>query len=73
MILDDIKAALAAHDDPDNPVSRPINPENVGNSIGYTAGASIYELGTPPRLHLAAGPPCETAFETFGFSTSALN
>ena len=73
MTLGDIKAALGAHDDPINPVSRPINSGNAGNSIGYTAGASIYELITPPRLHLAAGPPCETAFETFEFSARALS
>ena len=63
--LDDIKMALAAHDDPDNPVSRNTNKD--GSSIGYTAGASIYELGERPRLYLAAGPPCETKFEIFDF------
>ena len=64
----DIKAALGAHDDPSNPVSRRINPENSNSSIGYTAGSSIYELGVKPRLHFAAGPPCETEFEIFRFS-----
>ena len=63
--LDNIKDALAAHDDPDNPVSRNIN--NQGSSIGYTAGALIYELDSRPRLHLASGPPCETEFEIFDF------
>ena len=66
--LDDTKAALAAHDDPDNPVSRRIIPENAGDSIGYTAGSSIYELSDVPQLHLAAGPPCETTFEVFKFT-----
>ena len=70
MTLDDIKAALAAHDDPENPVSRRINPANVGNSIGYTAGSSIYEFSDVPRLHLAAGPPCETEYEMFEFTSS---
>jgi hypothetical protein len=65
--LEDTKAALAAHDDPDNPVSR--NTNNDSDSIGFTAGSSIYELGAVPRLHLAAGPPCETAFEVFDFKT----
>ena len=65
LTLDDIKAALAAHDDPENPVSR--NTNNEGSSIGFTAGSFIYELGAVPRLHLAAGPPCETAFEIFEF------
>ena len=66
--LDDIKAALAAHDDPDNPVSR--NTNNEGSSIGYTAGSSIYEFSDKPRLHLAAGPPCETAFKLFEFKAA---
>lgn len=65
MRLEDIKTALSAHDDQDNPVSRNINTER--SSIGYTAGASIYELGDLPRLHLAAGPPCETEFAIFDF------
>ena len=65
--LADIKAALAAHDDPENPVSR--NTNNEGSPIGFTAGSSIYELGVIPRLHFAAGPPCETDFEIFDFKT----
>ena len=69
--LEDIKLALAAHDDPDNPVSRNINPENIGSSIGYTAGSSIYELGRTPKLHLAAGPPCETSFKVFEFNATS--
>ena len=67
LTLDDIKAALSAHDDPANPVSRNTNNEN--SPIGFTAGSSIYELGDVPRLHLAAGPPCETDYEVFEFST----
>jgi len=63
--LKNIKSALAAHDDQENPVSR--NANKNGSSIGFTAGASIYELGRPPRLHLAAGPPCETEFKAFDF------
>ena len=30
---------------------------------------TFYELGGVPRLQLAAGPPCETAFEVFDFKT----
>jgi len=70
LTLDCIKSALSAHDDPANPVSRPIDPDNGGNSIAYTAGASIYELAATPRLHFAAGPPCETEFRVFEFSAS---
>jgi isopenicillin-N N-acyltransferase-like protein len=65
LTLEDIKAALAAHDDRDNPVSRNIN--KAGSAIGFTAGASIYEFSDKPRLHLAAGPPCQTDFLTFDF------
>ena len=68
MDLEDIKAALSAHDDPENPVSRSINPNNIKSSIGYTAGSSIYEFGVTPKLHLAPGPPCKTDFQTFIFS-----
>jgi len=63
-----IKAALAAHDDAENPVSRVLGQCTQGNAIGYTAGASIYEFSAPPRLHLAAGPPCETGFDVFEFN-----
>ena len=67
LVLDDIKAALAAHDDPENPVSR--NNNYQGSSIGFTAGSSIYEFSNSPKLHLAAGPPCETEYKVFEFST----
>lgn len=67
LTLNDIKAALAAHDDPQNPVSRNVNHE--ASFIGFTAGSSIYEFGKAPRLHLAAGPPCETDFGVFDFKT----
>jgi len=61
--LDTIKRALAAHDDPDFPVSV------VGGEpqAGYTLGSSIYELSGTPKLHQAAGPPCSTAWKTFEF------
>ena len=66
--LDDIKAALSAHDNCHHPVSRRLDPAGGDSSIGYTAASSIYELGDKPRLHLAAGPPCETAYKTFAFN-----
>lgn len=65
--LDDVKAALSAHDHPDYPVSR--NANKTGSAIGFTAGSSIYELSDKPRLHLAAGPPCVTDFLSFDFNT----
>ena len=63
--FDEVKAALSSHDDPNNPVSR--NTNNEGSSIGFTAGSFIYEFGNKTRLHMAAGPPCETAFEVYDF------
>lgn len=66
--LNNIKAALSAHDDENNPVSRKLIPENTGCSIGYTAGSSIYECSENPRLHLASGPPCETEYRIFEFT-----
>lgn len=65
--LEDIKAALAAHDCQRHPVSRRLDSAGGDTSIGYTAASSIYELGDKPRLHLAAGPPCETPFAIFEF------
>lgn len=68
--FDEIKAALSAHDDPNNPVSRNMNKE--GSSIGYTAGSFIYEFGNTTRMHMAAGPPCETDFVSFDFVTQRV-
>lgn len=64
--LPTIKAALAAHDDPENPVSRDV--DNEGSSIGFTIGSSIYEFTPVPRLHQAAGPPCKTDYLIFNFN-----
>ena len=59
-----VKAALSAHDDPQNPVSRTYN-DTHGSYIGFTAGSLIYDYGAPPRLHVASGPPCSTTYRTF--------
>lgn len=61
--LEDIKAALSARDDPSYPVSR--KGDVTDRLIGYTIGSCIYDLGETPRMHIAAGPPCETAWKTF--------
>ena len=66
--LEKIKSALAAQDDPDNPVSRVLAEKNQDASIGYTAASSIYEFADKPRLHLAAGPPSEVAYQVFEFT-----
>lgn len=63
--LNDIQAALSAHDDIANPVSRTSCAN--GGTIGFTAGSSIYEYGARPRLHLASGPPCQTDYQIFDF------
>ena len=62
--LQTVKEALGSHDDPENPVCR--HPAEDGSG-GFTFGCTIFELGGNPRLHLAPGPPCSTAFETFEF------
>ncbi len=67
LTLDDAKAALSAHDDRDNPVSRNTNYE--GSSVGFTVGSSIYEIGPTLLYHFASGPPCETDFKVFEFKT----
>lgn len=64
--LENIKAALSAHDNPSHPVSRKTN--KTGSSIGYTAGSVIYEFSPQLKLHLASGPPCETDYKPFNFS-----
>jgi len=66
--LEDTKAALSAHDDPANPVSRTFDPESGEKFLGFTAGSMIYQLDPDkPILHLASGPPCQTEFREFHF------
>ena len=66
--LEDLKAALRAKDDPDNPVCRDRSTDINASLIAYTAGSMIYELSGDPKLHLAAGPPSESEFLAFGFT-----
>ncbi len=66
--LDDLKAALSAHDDPLNPVSR-TERDVKGSAIGFTAGSVIYALDQGPTLHVAAGPPCQTPYEAVDVRT----
>ena len=63
--LDGFKSALSACDDPLHPVSRKLSAASVSDTMSYTAGAAIYEMGDHVMLHLAPGPPCETDFRTF--------
>lgn len=66
-----VKSALSAHDDRENPVSRVA--QAGGGTIGFTAGSSIYEFLSPPRLHLAAGPPCITEYMSYDFARNPKN
>lgn len=66
-----IKATLASRDHAEHPVSRRIVAGRE-NAIGFTAGGMIYVLECPPRLELAAGPPCSTAWMSFGFQDTAV-
>jgi len=65
-----IKATLASRDHPHHPVSRRVEP-GAEHVIGFTAGGMIYVLESPPRLELAAGPPCSTEWKSFGFGKTA--
>lgn len=60
--LDGFKAALSACDDPQHPVSRKLAAASVSDTMSYTAGSAIYELGERVKMHIAPGPPCETDF-----------
>jgi len=62
--VEDMKAALRSHADPDNPVCRHAV-EDPGTN--FSAVSVVYELTAPPVMHLAPGPPCETEFRTFRF------
>ena len=68
--LDDLKSALRAKDDPENPVCRDHSTNTEASVIAYTAGSMIYEYGQKAQLHLAAGPPTESEFMTFQFSNT---
>ena len=61
--IEDAKAALSAHDDSENPVSR-TDADIRGSAIGFTAGSMIYELKKPPVIHVTAGPPCSNDYRS---------
>ena len=68
--LDDLKSALRAKDDPDNPVCRDHSTNIQASVIAYTVGSVIYEYSQKAQLHLASGPPSESEFMTFQFSST---
>jgi len=55
-----VKAILSAHEGP-------VCVDRENGRAGLTLGCTIMELSPLPQLHLAPGPPCSTAFETFRF------
>lgn len=65
--LDELKSALRAKDDPDNPVCRDWSTDTGASVISFTAGSLVYELAEESQLHLAAGPPSQSEFLTFQF------
>jgi hypothetical protein len=60
-----LQGMFASRLDPAHPLSRekPLNTTD-DKVIDYTVASTIYELGTPPLLHMAAGPPSCTPFRT---------
>ena len=63
--VETVKSILSSREDPDWPVCVSHKPWDPGAS--FTAGCLIMEMTTPPVLHLAPGPPCETEFKTYTF------
>lgn len=61
--IETMKAALSSHQ---GPVCR--HGEREGRYDHFTLGCLVMELGARPRLHVAPGPPCRTAFQVFSFS-----
>jgi hypothetical protein len=61
----DLKSVLGSREHPEHPICRQLSD---GEGKGFTAGTLLYELeAMPPRLHLAAGPLSEAAFQLFEF------
>jgi hypothetical protein len=63
-----LKALLASRDDPDYPISRCGGRNEADRQIGFTLASSVFELHAGrPLWRLAAGPPHQAEFLTFGF------
>jgi hypothetical protein len=60
--VDTFKAMFGLHDSEEHPIYRRHAPGR-----GFTAACTIFELGDPPRLHLAGNPPSRAPFEVLGF------
>jgi hypothetical protein len=61
--IDEIKAFLSSHD---GPICRH-GDDMTNRRDNFTIGCLIMELGPEVFMHVAPGPPCKTAFRTFGF------
>ena len=59
---------LRAKDDPQAPVCRDGNQSSLDAQIGFTFGSIICEISDQPAMHVAAGPPCHTAYKRFDFA-----
>lgn len=60
-----IKEALRSKDDKDNPVCR----TNLENGSGFTFASVIMTLNDTPNLQVLAGPPDESEYARFDFSS----
>ncbi len=61
----EIFAALSSKDNPQGPICRDGDTasEGAGDAhIGFTVASVLYELQADPVLHIAAGPPSESAY-----------
>ena len=60
-----IKQVLSAHNSPLHPVCRH---KNTGRPGWMTIGSTIMELGEPPAMYFAPGPPCSHEFHKLSFN-----
>ena len=61
-----IQDILASHDSEDYPICRHIRPE-LGKMGSCTNNTVIMELTSSPRMLLSSEPPCQHAYQEFGF------
>ncbi len=55
-----LRGALSSHEPRNNPICNHHSPE----SSGFSAAATIYEMGDAVRLHVAPNPPCTARWST---------
>lgn len=64
-VTDDLVRAVLS--DRTAPISRAASRAPDGHRDNFTLACVLMELSDAPRMHVAGGPPCSTAFQTFGF------